>query len=499
MKNNTAIWAEKGGMGMMLLIGFLYRIFGISTNHSFWTDEAFVASVARNFNDGKLGFTEIFTMLGARYQPLYVLLMSLSFRIFGANEYAARLPSVMVGTIGILFVYLLAKSFSNKCGGFIAAFLYTFSQLQLAHATQAKPYTIISVLFLAMIYVLNRLTEKRIHHKDQVIQSHGVIILLLVILVLLHASSILFLGFYGTYLLLTYKDQLFSRKYRMRTLGALMLMTGASIMYLLLIGVFSIQSFLKVNNVTYVRELFAHQYLFMTLPAIFGAALVWKKHANIMSGIVVWSGALFFSWTFIHYSKNIRYLIPFFTLLPIFFGVFFAKIAETYFKKQQATVAIALCLFLFVGGSKIARKPSVYYSPNADLFADVQNADYKSAYSYLKMKFPNYKNMTIYNDVGDGQPWFLEDKPSADAYFMKGVTQPHGVNGVMIYGTLEDFIKQKDSVPQGLLIVEDWESILPEDIKQYAKKNMKLEYRVESLEVSPTDKWPLELYSWGMD
>jgi len=52
---------------------------------------------------------------------------------------------------------------------------------------------------------------------------------------------------------------------------------------------------------------------------------------------------------------------------------------------------------------------------------------------------------------------------------------------------------------KGLIIVEDWESILPEDIKQYAKKNLKLEYRVENLGVSPTDKWPIEIYSWGFE
>jgi len=40
---------------------------------------------------------------------------------------------------------------------------------------------------------------------------------------------------------------------------------------------------------------------------------------------------------------------------------------------------------------------------------------------------------------------------------------------------------------------------MPEEIKSYVKKNMKLELRVESLEVSPDDKWPLELYSWGFD
>lgn len=117
------------------------------------------------------------------------------------------------------------------------------------------------------------------------------------------------------------------------------------------------------------------------------------------------------------------------------------------------------------------------------------------------MRFPNYKDLIIYNDVIDTQLWFLEEKPNADAYFMKGVTTPHPhlINAKMAYGTLHDFELLKNQSKSGLLIVEDWESFLPEDIKQYAKQNMKLEYRVESLEVSPTDPWPIEIYSWGME
>ena len=52
--------------------------------------------------------------------------------------------------------------------------------------------------------------------------------------------------------------------------------------------------------------------------------------------------------------------------------------------------------------------------------------------------------------------------------------------------------------PKGIFIVEDWESFLPEDIKQYARKNLKREIRIESLEVAKDDPWPLEVYTWGL-
>ena len=82
---------------------------------------------------------------------------------------------------------------------------------------------------------------------------------------------------------------------------------------------------------------------------------------------------------------------------------------------------------------------------------------------------------------------------------MKFTTKPykHKIANAMVYGSLKDFKKIMKDHPQGLLIMEDWESFLPEDIKQYAKKNLKLELRVESLREAPDDPWPLALYSWG--
>ncbi|PIP64124.1 hypothetical protein COW96_04270, partial [Candidatus Roizmanbacteria bacterium CG22_combo_CG10-13_8_21_14_all_33_16] len=61
-------------------------------------------------------------------------------------------------------------------------------------------------------------------------------------------------------------------------------------------------------------------------------------------------------------------------------------------------------------------------------------------------------------------------------------------------------LKQKARYQSGILIIEDWESFLPEDIKQYAKKNLRLEYRVEKMTVGgERDIWPLEVRSWGMN
>lgn len=65
-------------------------------------------------------------------QPLFLWQMALSMKIFGTNEIALRLPSVVMGTISIYFVYDIAKMWlKNLDVAFFAASLCTFSYYQL--------------------------------------------------------------------------------------------------------------------------------------------------------------------------------------------------------------------------------------------------------------------------------------------------------------------------------------------------------------------------------
>ncbi|QQS43465.1 glycosyltransferase family 39 protein [Candidatus Roizmanbacteria bacterium] len=485
----------------IIVLGFLFRLRGISADHSFWADESYIASISRDIAQGKTAITDLFSIVGASYQPLQVIVMSVSFFIFGVSEWAARIPSVIFGTVGIFLAYLVGKNFSNKAGGLLSAFLYSFAELNLAYATQARSYAALTAIILAIVYCLQLLSQKNLQRKKQILLHVGVVVLSFVAW-LFHIVASLFFVIYGGFIIIHYRKSLFSfaKKHLIWTaLGILgiLLFVYVSQAYQHLLNLNSS----KVNNVTYLRELFARQYLFLVLPALFGLLLSYKKYIGAVFGIGLWGMALLFLWTFFKPSHNIRYILPLFPVLYVFFGVFWARAGEKMFNKQSGLICGIIALILLTGGYKISRKPAVYYSPNADLYADVQNANYKDAFAFIEKKYPNYQDMIIFNDIIDAQRWYLTEKPNADAYFAKHANppRPHVVNNVMEYGTLKDFLKEQSKHEKGLLIVEDWESILPEDIKQYAKKNMKLEYRVESLEVSPTDKWPIEIYSWGME
>jgi len=71
--------------------------------------------------------------------------------------------------------------------------------------------------------------------------------------------------------------------------------------------------------------------------------------------------------------------------------------------------------------------------------------------------------------------------------------------GFWTYPDMTSFVRIISGNARGFVMVHDWQSFMPDNIKEYVKKTMKRELRVESMDVSPDDKWPLELYSWGFD
>lgn len=68
----------------------------------------------------------IFKAYGDYKLPSYIYLTSLSEALFGVNALSVRLPSVLAGTLSVLFSYLIARKLFNKKVGLITAFLVAF-------------------------------------------------------------------------------------------------------------------------------------------------------------------------------------------------------------------------------------------------------------------------------------------------------------------------------------------------------------------------------------
>lgn len=473
---------------LLFVFGFLFRIKGVETNHSFWSDESFTSEVSRNLITGKAGIGV--SMSNLWYQALHLFIVSMSFLTFGITEWSARFPSVVFGSLGIIVAYLLGKQLSDRSGGFLAAFIYTFFQLNLAYSTQARPYAGLETLLLLEFYLIS-LLEKSEGKKTMAL--HIASVLTCVVSSTYHYLGIFTWAPYLFYWMLKHikKGKWSEFKKEIIPLSIFLIVFISLGMYRYIPNLFQI----KFNWITYVRDLFWRQYAFMVLPALVGVFTIKSKTIKY-SLLAVFASVLYF-WTFIAYSHNIRYLMPLFGLLIVLFGVFWSKAGKALFKSSWP-LCLAVALLIYAGGYKIVRKPLAYYTPNADFFADVQNADYKEFYRRAFEKFPDFEGQAIFVGPFDTLSWYSKVKPKA--LFNKIYDDPvyDTYNQAWVYQNLDDFIRETSKQQSGFVIVHDWQSFMPDDIKEYVKKNLKLEIRVESMSVSPEEKWPLELYSWGM-
>jgi hypothetical protein len=456
-------------------------------NYSFWADEAYVSGVAAQLILGKISLVQAF--IAMPYQRLYVLFLGMFFKLFGISEFTARLPSLLFFLIGVIAIFLTAKKLSNIYGGLVSSFLYIFSYLNLSYATQAKPYGMLESIALLVILLLIHI-DTCVTSKAANALRYVSIFILLCIATFLHTIGVLLWAIYIVYIVIKFKK---IKLYYLISFGFILaIISFVSIPQLS-------NRLLSYDHSYQVIKLFAFKYSLIIVSAIIGFILPFKKHKQLSVAIAAYSLLVLILATFQQYIFNIRYVLTLFGLVFLYFGIFWAKVGERFQFKigGKAIIPIAVMFVIYITGYKIVRVPQAYYNPNIDKYGDVQIANYKDFYTTLKKRFPKYKSMYIVNDTFDAEYWYMGRY--SNAYFMKFAEKPyvHGTAKVMIYGSLTDFKNMMKKHPQGLLIMEDWQSFLPEDVKEYAKKNLRLEFRVESLREAPNDPWPLALYSWG--
>jgi hypothetical protein len=475
-------------------------------NYSFWADEAYISGIAAQWITRNLSFFTVLHTPGITYQRLHMLIVGAFFNVFGLSEFAARLPSILFFGVGIIGIYFLAKKLSNTYGGVLSSFIYLFSHLNLAYATQAKPYTAIETITILVILLMVAVSE--VKNMRQIIFYHSLIVILLCLAALLHTIGGLLWIIYFVFLIVQLPFlYYFLQKIQTVHLILSLAILGFTVFYTLPI---ILKGLLPYNHWYQAMKLFGYKYSLLLISAVFGYIWNYSSRKSLTVGIAVYLFILMFLWNFYAFP-NIRYLLSIFGVIFLYFGVFWAKVGEKYDNKIKIRISkfkltgkvfipVTVMIIIYATGYKIVRAPQAYYNPNIDKYGDVQIANYKDFYVLLKQRFPNYKDVYVVNDVFDVEYWYFGRY--SNAYFLKGVTTPYPhqvVKHVQIYGSVNDFKNIISNHRQGLLIMEDWESLLPDDVKEYAKKNLHLEFRVESLREAPNDPWPLALYSWGFD
>ncbi len=109
-------------MGLFLFLTLPLFFYNLGAYSLVDFDEAWYAEIAKNI----LKFHQPFLLSfnGQSYldhPPLGFNLIALSFRLFGGSEFAARLPSAVLGFGAVLLVYFIGKSLFNRWVGLSAA------------------------------------------------------------------------------------------------------------------------------------------------------------------------------------------------------------------------------------------------------------------------------------------------------------------------------------------------------------------------------------------
>jgi 4-amino-4-deoxy-L-arabinose transferase len=83
--------------------------------------------------------------------PLSLWIIMVSLRIFGVNEIAVRLPSILLSSLGIVLTYYIAKQFYNEKVGLLASFFYAINGVLIELATGRNPTDHPEILFVFFV------------------------------------------------------------------------------------------------------------------------------------------------------------------------------------------------------------------------------------------------------------------------------------------------------------------------------------------------------------
>jgi hypothetical protein len=137
----------------LLFVAFGLRIWGLA-DHSIWWDEGLTAWAARLPVRDILHWTAHDV-----HPPLYFLLMRGWWLLVGDGEFVLRLPSALVGTLGISVIYKLGQSLGGRKVGLLAALFLTISRFAVAWSQEMRMYIWAAVLATAALWATVRLWQ----------------------------------------------------------------------------------------------------------------------------------------------------------------------------------------------------------------------------------------------------------------------------------------------------------------------------------------------------
>jgi 4-amino-4-deoxy-L-arabinose transferase-like glycosyltransferase len=489
---------ERYGVAVLLLIGLIYRLVGLESNFSFWTDEVHVAMFTRAIlEQGRPVLTNGYST--GVYQWLQYWLSATSAKIFGLGELGVRFPTVIFGVLTIAAIYLLGRELFGRQTALVAAAFTTFLKIEILWSRQARPYQALQFFCLLGAWFIFRLSrEKKFNWKY-------------------------FLGFLGSGTLASLMHGLglvvfgtglaFLLVFRPRWLGRKWVGFGLSLFAFFLL-IFKSQisfvfSFLgKTNNLFYYRVFLWHNYRLLFFLAVGGFLfLIFRKKLSwqlpfsflVVQGIII---------SFFLNQPFTRYLYPVFPFFLLFSAFGLTVVARLICEKikwpfksfwLEPLAIIFLTLLVFVIEPKFALVPQRNYSLNEDM-QEIPEVDWNKVYSFMKEKLSEDESLELaanWNDLavwylGEGKLDYLIRKPPKSSL---GTDELSGAKMVYSLEKFEKIVTEE----KGLLVIDSWDDQIPEGVREYARANLKRELFLDRLYLSQPRYWPIEIYSWGQN
>lgn len=187
-------WVYSIGLVLLITVGLGLRLWNLGVP-SFGDDELITAYAAKGFAD-----TGNFILpSGFIYNNYWLDLFSraCSIKLFGFNEFGARLPSAIFGSLTIGLAYLVGKELGGKKAGLISAFIICFLPWEVSWSREARMYSTLQMFYLGLTYTTYLALVKYRKLKWYILS-----LILLIATFAVHTLGIVFLAVPYFYLLL---------------------------------------------------------------------------------------------------------------------------------------------------------------------------------------------------------------------------------------------------------------------------------------------------------
>lgn len=498
-------------LSCIILVSFALRAPALTTHQPFWVDEFNTGTQARIVNEKFLAFIHSNTFnerLEFQNIPTHIITAA-SFSFFGESEQSARIPTVVFGGLLPLLVYYLTKQYTHTITALTASFLTATLYFQVLWSVQARGYSLLQCFIVGALILYKKLRQK---------PSANTVFLFLGIVLLGLLSHLTFL-FLAAAMLVDYIA--LRKKMSGRRISFFAILTFLLISVLQLTGAFrAMQSFFTMNfeltnNVWYYHSFLWREYTLLTFLGCIGLVVLFIEKKQQTRQLVLFMSIYLFFVLFIYDHHMTKYLLPLMPLVIMGAAHTISLLSERLSKQtnlDKTLVTVVIVFFIVCNGDTFVIKPKQYYSLNKH-FREIANIDYNAVYNHIT---PYVEKKPAIIETWPARAYWYLGNDYAHVYLFRwneeGRTNGHSkqtqhyiINGEKRVDEKLGFISNADDLQKvmkrhktGYLFIDD--SSLPQDVIQYAQKNLKKEIYLDHypLDDNPYSIWPATLYSWGV-